>query len=555
MSTKKHATNAFTFSYTPKNGQDAAVEQTVNFNTDLISNEEGTGIADLAKLKVKEVDKSQCTDTFAIPEVFDYRKEFFEYLPKIGNQGDCGSCWSFASSFVLSARFALATNQRATQLSTVYNLFCAKTKFSEYSNDGCKGDTLLNAFYFFTLNGTITEKCLPYNLAQWTSASRAVSRRMYESDTVLSSKDTNYKNLSITCPMLSCITASSNPKDVESIAFYKARVSYIVAGSTRQYGASDENIRLEMIANGPVASGFEVRADFFDYWKNLMEGVLVGKDLIYQPKPISDTNESLGGHAIVIVGWDIIDGVKCWIIANSWGATVTDFSVDANLVDYGDNGYFLFPRGSNSCGIESNVVAGIPKVGPNIVSATGFTQHDRNSRICGLITYEINPDTLSALQIPQLEQLPDTLSLLQWKYPPNNEDNIGMIHEYETCPSTAPFKCTITKLCTPDPSNCGQRTPLLQDKNESTVVKTSQLLHSKNNLSTNIDAVISSYENYKKEHLLSGKVTTTKMKSEAENTASCSTECMVGIIVGGVVFVTVIVVIILYKVKPTLFKK
>jgi cathepsin B len=58
----------------------------------------------------------------------------------------------------------------------------------------------------------------------------------------------------------------------------------------------------------------------------------------------------LGGHAIKIVGWGVSEsGMDYWTVANSWSD------------EWGMNGFFEIERGVNECGIESGVVAGIPK--------------------------------------------------------------------------------------------------------------------------------------------------------------------------------------------------
>jgi len=49
-----------------------------------------------------------------------------------------------------------------------------------------------------------------------------------------------------------------------------------------------------------------------------------------------------------MIGWGVLEGVPYWICVNSWNET------------WGLNGSFLIMRGQNTCGIEDNVVAGLP---------------------------------------------------------------------------------------------------------------------------------------------------------------------------------------------------
>ena len=57
----------------------------------------------------------------------------------------------------------------------------------------------------------------------------------------------------------------------------------------------------------------------------------------------------MGGHAVRIIGWGVENGVKYWLIINSWNSY------------WGDKGTIKMRRGVNECGIEDNVVAGIPR--------------------------------------------------------------------------------------------------------------------------------------------------------------------------------------------------
>eukprot|EP00698_Gefionella_okellyi_P020760 TRINITY_DN656_c0_g1_i2.p1 TRINITY_DN656_c0_g1~~TRINITY_DN656_c0_g1_i2.p1 ORF type:complete len:613 (+),score=84.62 TRINITY_DN656_c0_g1_i2:180-1841(+) len=94
-------------------------------------------------------------------------------------------------------------------------------------------------------------------------------------------------------------------------------------------------IQQEVMTNGPVEVAFDVYQDFFAY-----------KSGVYTHK----SGGLAGGHAVKLVGWGVDAGTPYWIIANSWGTS------------WGQNGFFWIKRGTDECGIESNVVAGLAAV-------------------------------------------------------------------------------------------------------------------------------------------------------------------------------------------------
>ena len=50
--------------------------------------------------------------------------------------------------------------------------------------------------------------------------------------------------------------------------------------------------------------------------------------------------DSIGGHAVEIVGYGEENKIPYWIIKNSWGR------------EWGENGYFKIVRSINECNIE-----------------------------------------------------------------------------------------------------------------------------------------------------------------------------------------------------------
>ncbi|KAJ8926213.1 hypothetical protein NQ314_021433 [Rhamnusium bicolor] len=112
--------------------------------------------------------------------------------------------------------------------------------------------------------------------------------------------------------------------------------SDLTFGETAYHINEDEKqIRMEIMTHGPVEAGFTVYEDFLSYKSGVYQHII---------------GEELGGHAIKILGWGIEDNIPYWLVANSWNS------------EWGENGYFKILRGQNHVGIESDIVAGLPKL-------------------------------------------------------------------------------------------------------------------------------------------------------------------------------------------------
>ena len=499
-----------TFSYTPKSN--LVVVRGSSSSTSVISPrlfsvpplnqtsllpDSGKGLSELASLFVIPMEDDRCERLIEPPNNWDPRWEYADYLSPIMNQGSCGSCWAFATVGAMSSRFAFFTNQKVKLLSSTYLVMCATPEFSTVAQPvyGCFGGNLAQAFWFLAQNGVVAQDCLNVSLSNWLPGDTSIQRRvisractepvgmrrpvLVRAD-VATTRDVHLSDVFVSCPLNKCITScGSSDSDgagvvcnaaVEIPFLYKLAIAYIVGGSEGQQNTSERNIRLEMYRNGPSATGFEVRSDFIDFWKGVLEGRLRGVDAVYVPQAVSETNPIMGNHAVQLIGWGVYPAravgvanatdVKYWIVANSWGASNTGLTPEA-LTDWGNNGYFLFVRGLNACGLESNVVTGLPKVDSAIVSADGVTRAEASSLICNAVLYEVNAQTLNQLGLRELDKLQDPIGIYSWVLPPILKERVGHIRHWETCPVDIPVRCT-SGSCAQSQLECGRQTPTVE---------------------------------------------------------------------------------------------
>ena len=165
------------------------------------------------------------------------------------------------------------------------------------NNAGCSGGYLDQAWYGLRDVGTCTEECFAY------------------------------KAKSSTC--INVCEDGSPMKKYKSVDAYSVFVPF-------EYERNMRLIQEEIMKNGPVEAAFYVFDDFYNY----VSGVYIR----------TKGSSLAGGHAIKIIGWgvDAETSLPYWTVANSWGT------------EWGEGGFFRILRGSNECGIEAEIAAGIP---------------------------------------------------------------------------------------------------------------------------------------------------------------------------------------------------
>jgi len=269
------------------------------------------------KLLESELPTMVFTSNVELPESFDLREAYpqCDSLREIRDQSTCGSCWAFGAAEAMSDRICIHSQGKLNvRVSTEDLLSCCKS-----CGFGCNGGYPFAAFQFWQSQGLVTGDlyddktyCRPYAFPPC--------------DHHVSGK---YQPCGASKPTPKC------EKSCQS-GYAKSYSQDKIYGSAYTVAAHEDAIKQDLYKNGSVEAAFTVYEDFPTY-----------KSGVYQ----HTTGGALGGHAIKIIGWGVENGVKYWQAVNSWNE------------DWGDQGYFKILRGENHCGIEEEIVAGIPKLG------------------------------------------------------------------------------------------------------------------------------------------------------------------------------------------------
>jgi len=232
------------------------------------------------RLDLPKADYSSLREFMAIPDDFDSRVQWPNCKGAIRDQGQCGSCWAFGAVEAFDDRRCISTLTSGVVFSSPQALVDCDTQ-----DFGCGGGWPEKAWEYMRDQGLPTEKCYPY--------------KAYD------------QNCRKTCADGSAWTT-------------------VKAKTVHTYTSYDD-VKTDVIANGPIETWFAVYQDFFNYHSG-----------IYTP-----TSPVLAGyHAVEVLGWGVQNDVKFWIAANSWGGS------------WGDKGYFKIKAGTCQFDDVDHFVAG-----------------------------------------------------------------------------------------------------------------------------------------------------------------------------------------------------
>ncbi|KAM3311040.1 hypothetical protein ACQJBY_031598 [Aegilops geniculata] len=253
----------------------------------------------LAGVQTKTYSRSEKGD---LPKEFDARSKWpgCSTIGKILDQGHCGACWAFGAVECLQDRFCI---HHGVNVSLSVNDLVACCGF--LCGDGCDGGYPIFAWQYFVENGVVTDECDPF------------------------------------FDQVGCQHPGCEPAYPTPVCEKKCKVQNQVWEEKKhfsvdayQVNSDPHDIMAEVYKNGPVEVSFIIYEDFAHYKSGVYKQI---------------TGRMVGGHAAKLVGWGTSDaGEDYWLLANQWNR------------GWGDDGYFKVIRGTNECGIEGDVNAGMP---------------------------------------------------------------------------------------------------------------------------------------------------------------------------------------------------
>eukprot|EP00775_Hariotina_reticulata_P002117 gene2117-2436_t len=229
----------------------------------------------------------------------------------------CGSCWVHGTLSMVQDRLKIKKLRAGditpdVMLGRQTLLNCAA--FHGYG-EGCNGGEPLDVFKYMAEEGLPDESCFNYGATDHTQFKSKAKK----------SKDK-------TCPKKArCQNCMPDPKGGPDRCWAVEKPIEYKLTAYGKIDAGEEAMQQEILARGPITCGIACPDSFvYHYHSSRHNGVYIDK-----------SGDKELDHDVEVVGWGEEDGLKYWLVRNSWGTY------------WGELGFFKVQRGVNALQIES----------------------------------------------------------------------------------------------------------------------------------------------------------------------------------------------------------
>jgi Papain family cysteine protease len=249
-----------------------------------------------------------------------------DFMSEPFNQGECGACWAVASASCAADRIRTTLVPAATQDVTKNSQDCVSYGISQGCNSACEGGYMVTGLFYIRRVGML-----------------------------------KYNGIRVKCGPVFRLNLFDT--------FGVTNQSYIQRTQLTSFELKQNanNIAREVQQRGTVCATFNMFSNFSDFWQKEDESTVY--TLSYPDLPNLHKTEGskswtkdsmfrgpqnqyfITAHSIIIIGFGTTeDGHDYWLCRNSWGASKMR-----------SQGLFRISRGVNMCGIESDVLACLPR--------------------------------------------------------------------------------------------------------------------------------------------------------------------------------------------------
>jgi C1A family cysteine protease len=244
------------------------------------------------------------------PDYYDWRNAKYkeitgDWTTPIKDQGECGSCYAFATIAAVESKLNIkmvnpdysdsSCFDKDVDFSEQFIVSCGSECYF-YDEDpigGCLGATFDGGLNFIKTHGTIPEKYFEYDSEDFSGTQTACGSK-------------------------------------NQITGWTSKIYEVEFGDLTN--SNDYDIKTALFNEGPIITTMVIYESFINYKKGQIYEPKSGEDPIVQ-------DGKLAGHMVSIVGYN--DNQGYWICKNSWGT------------NWGENGFFKIKYGV--CGINSRI--------------------------------------------------------------------------------------------------------------------------------------------------------------------------------------------------------